>query len=306
MVSQAVELTAEWALWGKLAADTHYSVLDCSSGALTAGDFDQIIRRYAPGTPDRLPQYTVAWTPAEVDGGPALVAIAVHEHAPYGTAQQDGRPRYDAVGREIVFVRLFCVPYASLAEHEVCYAELLNAIERQQLPPRAAATAAPVTIRIPPRQPAQPIAGPAAELAEVVAALLLTDAQICVVGADMVPTTDRLAFIDSVLSLLPYGLRATLSASTWASSTAQDLKLRLYFADVARHDGGRTRHVWWEQSDPAGFPDPDSEAARLYLDWLRHAGPRARLLLAGQTAPLRFTGTDIRQMVAALPRPDVR
>jgi hypothetical protein len=302
VVSVRGELRAEWALWGKGPADTQYGVLECSAGTLNKGDFLQLIRRYAPGTPDRLPQYTVAWIPAEADDASAFIALAIHEHAPYGPARPDGRSRYDSHGREIVFVRLFCVPYDSLAEHEVSYAELLEAIDHQELPPRGADAPEPVMIRIPPRQSLRPATGPVRELAETVAGLLLTGTRICVVGAGTIPATDRLAFIDSVLSLLPYGLRATLSASTWASPTAQNLKLRLYFAEAPGEDEGRTRHVRWEQSGSAEFPDPDGEAARLYLDWLRQVGSRAQSLLTGRTGPLRFTDADIRQMVAALPR----
>jgi hypothetical protein len=296
------ELTAEWALWGKGAENAEYGVLECSAGTLKAGDFLQIIRRYALGTPDRLPQYTVAWIPAEADGVTAFIGLAIHEHAPYGLAGRNGRNRYDALGREIVFIRLFCVPYESLARNEVSYTELLEAIQDQELPPRTVRASRPVTICIPPRKSLRTSADPAKELAEMVAVLLLTDVKVCVVTADTIPAAERLAFIDSILSLLPYGMRATLSASTWASSTALDLKLRLYFAEAPSEDGGRIRHVWWELPDAADIPEPDDVAARLYLDWLRHVGSRAPSLLTGRTAPLRFTDEHIRRMVAALPR----
>jgi hypothetical protein len=307
---QAFDLTAEWALWGKRATETGYSVLECSAGSLTSQDFEDNIRRYAPGTADRLPQYTVSWVPRA--GAPEFIAMAIHEHAPYGQPRPGGPDRYDAFRSGIVVVRLFCVHYADLAEHRVSYAQLLDAVQQQELPRRGAVASAsagppgPVTIHFPQR-PAKPLpagtagsAGPAEDLAEAVAALLLTNAPVCVVGAYEVSAADRIAFVDSVLSLLPYGLRATLSVSTWASSTAQDLKLRLFFASAPRDDGGRTRHVWWRPPDPGGFPEPEG-AARLYLDWLHRTGVRARSLLASQTAPLRFTSAEIRRMVAALP-----
>ena len=305
---QAFGLTAEWALWGKEGNESDYRVLACSAGTLTPFDFAYFVRRYAPGTADRLPQYTVGWIPAE-DGAPEFVVVAIHEHAPYRPARPGSRSRYDALGHEIVFIRLFCGRYADLAEHGVSYAELLNAVQHHELPPQTVqegepgppAATAPVSIHIP-AEPPRPVASPPEGLAEAVAMLLLTTAQVCVLGADEVPAADRLAFIDHVLSLLPYGLRATLSASTWASSTAQDLKLRLFFASALRDDGSRTRHVRWGQPDPTGFPEPDNEAARLYLGWLRRTGPRAKSVLAGQTAPRRFVDADIRPMVAALPR----
>jgi hypothetical protein len=293
----AFELTAEWALWGKRAADARYHVLGCSDGILQAPDFAEIVNRYASGTPDSLPQYTVGWVP-KTDKDPGFVTIAIHEHAPYGSERPGGRSRFDRLGREIIFARLFCVRHADLAEHGVSYTQLLEAVRPLELPPPAMTS--PMRIRIAGRRPPLP-ASPPGELAEAVAILLLTKAPVCVLAPDELPVTDRLAFIDSVMALLPYGLRATLSASTWASSTAQDLKLRLFFASVQR-DGDRTRHVRWDEPDPAGPADLGSEAIRQYVDWLGRTGPRAPSLLAEQAEPYRFTDEDIRRMVAALPR----
>lgn len=295
----AFGLTAEWALWGRNAADTGHGVLECSIGTLEAGDFDEIIGRYAAATPDRLPQYTVGWL-RKADAQ-EYVALAIHEQTPYGPAQ----PGH---GRGVILVRLFCVRHVDLAEHAVSYTELLDAVQRQELPPRAAASsrAGPVTIHVRSQPPPQSAGDFAAGLAQTVAALLLTTAPVCVLGAYELAAADRLAFIDEVVSLLPYGLRANLSASTWVNPTAQRLMLRLYFADAQRDDDGRTRHVGWGQPGPGGFPDPDGAAAPLYLDWLRRTGPRERSMLAGQKASLHFTDAAIRGMVSGLsPEPTV-
>ena len=321
MARRAFELTAEWALWGRRVPEAEDRVLECSGGTFAPPDFKSIIARYTTGMPDRLPHYTVSWVPDE-NHAPEFVAVAIREPIPQDPVPHDpvppgGAGGYEGLGGESI-VRLFCVRYADLAEHVVSYAELLEAVQQQELPPRAAfsgpvgplasvlpATAGPVTIRFPSLplllRPARPVADFAPELAKRVAALLLIPAQVCVLGAYEVPAADRLAFIDSVMSLLPYGLRSRMSASTWASSTAQDLKLRLFFAN-ARRDDGKTWHVRWGQPDPAEFPDPDGEAARLYSDWLRLSLPSARSHLASQTAPVRFLNEDIRQLVAALPR----
>lgn len=295
MADDAFGLTAEWALWGKQGADTAYHVLACSAGTLTAADFRNVVERYAHGTADRLPQHTVFWVPGPEDAT-GFVGVAIHEHASY--VRPDGRSRYDASGREIVFIRLFCVRYADLAEHGVTFAGLLTAVQQQGLPPQN--PIAPITLDVASAQSPGSAVDSAPELAEVVAALLLTTSQVCILGADEVPAPERLAFIDEVLSLLPYGLRATLSASTWASPTAQDLKLRLFFASV-RRGGGRTHHVWWQQPGLAGRLATDSAVARRYLEWLRGTGPRARFLLMAQTTPLRFSEADISQLVAELP-----
>jgi hypothetical protein len=264
------ELLAEWALWGKHGADATYHVLACSAGSLTAKDFAKVVERYAHGTADRLPQYTIFWVPGPADAA-EFAGIAIHEHARY--ARQDVRSRYDASGHEIVFIRLFCVRYADLAEHGTTFTDLLTAVQDQELAPQS--TTGPVRLRLTSEQASQPASGSAPGLAETVAALLLTSSPVCVLGADEVAAPERLAFIDEVMSLLPYGLRATLSASTWASSTAQHLKLRLFFTSV-RRGGGGTNHVRWGQPGQGGLPASGSRAARIYLAWLRRTGTRAR------------------------------
>lgn len=287
------ELTAQWALWGKQGTDRAYRVLACSAGDLTARDFEVAVGRYAAGSADRLPQHMIFWLPDQA-GEVAFAGLAIHEHASY--AQADSRSRYDGSGREIVFIRLFCVRYADLAEHRVACTELLDAVRQQQLPPRD--PAAPLTLSVTRQQ--RPPAGAAPELAGLVAAMLLTTRPVCVLGADQVSADERLAFIDEVLALLPYGLRATLSASTWASPTAHDLKLRLFFTS-ARGDSGRTHHVRWDQRAPDADPAPENVAVRQYLDWLRGAGTHARSWLMTQTAPRPFTGAAIHELVSALP-----
>ncbi len=291
-------VTAEWALWGKEAHESAYHVLRSSKGTFVPDDFREIITRYAPGVKDDLPQYTVCWIPGQ-NKEPEYLAVAVHELAAADPRRSGGRSRHDANGREIEFVRLFCVRYADLAKHAVSYQELVEAVQNQQLPP---GPADPITVELPSRTSAQAAAGPDRELAKQVASLLLTSRPVCVLGADDVPAAKRLHFIDAVMSLLPYGLRTTFSASTWASSTAQDLKLRLFFANAKRDDGGRTGYVTWGQSGPVRFAGRDGEAAGLYLGWLKDAGAGAPDLLAGQTQPVRFNAAAIRQMVGNLPK----
>ena len=129
---------------------------------------------------------------------------------------------------------------------------------------------------------------------------LLTGSQVCVLDADGVAAERRLAFIDLALSLLPFGLRATLSASTWASTTLQDLKLRLYFSNAPREDHGRTSHVSWGRPGHVRIPEGHA-AARLYQEWLREAGPGAIGELTHATAPIRFIEAEELQMLASLP-----
>ena len=97
-----------------------------------------------------------------------------------------------------------------------------------------------------PREPA-PLPGPRRLLAMRVAALLLTSRGVCVLGADDADAGERLEFLDDVMSLLPYGMRSRLAGATWASSTAYDLNLRLFFADARRR--GNDHVVFWHQPE---------------------------------------------------------
>jgi hypothetical protein len=301
---------AEWALWGKEAHDTGYHVLRSSNGALREKDFSETITRYSPGELDRLPHYTVSWIPG-ANRQPEYIALGVHESAPAEPGPADDRSRRDAVGREIVFVRLFCLRYADLAKYALTYQDqapgyqdLFKAVARIQLP-AGATEAARVTL------PASlaPILtrGPLYRQAEQVATVLLARRPVCVLGADSVPLDERLRFIDTVMAMLPYGLRATLSAATSASSTSQDLKFRLFFASLPRTGGrlagGRAPAedflVEWGKLDPVNVND---EAARLYQGWLKDVKGHAPAMLADQVTPGRFTAEDIRRIVGNLPR----
>jgi len=288
-------VTAEWALWGKQANETAYRVLRCSDGVFTSDDFREVITRYASGVKERLPQYTVCWIPG-AQGHPAYLGVAVHELADPDPARSGGRSRIVG-GREVEYVRLFCVPYAELAELGVSYPDLAGSVMEQQLP---AGETAPIRVAVQAAAGPHHIAAKFRDLAVNVAALLLTTRPVCVLGAERTTAEDRLRFIELVMSLLPYGMRSRLSASTWASSTAQDLKLRLYFAN-ARRDDGKISHVSWDQPEPLTLPG-ESEAVRLYLDWLRRTGANAAPALAERTEPLRFTREDVRRLVDNLPR----
>ncbi|MGH3250136.1 MAG: hypothetical protein ACRDOI_28595, partial [Trebonia sp.] len=93
---------------------------------------------------------------------------------------------------------------------------------------------------------------------------------------------------------------------TSASSTSQDLKLRLFFASVPRAGGrlasGRPRGedfiVEWGKLDEIDIAD---QAAGLYKQWLKDVKSHAPAMLADQVVPVRFTVADIRRMVGNLP-----
>jgi len=294
--SAAPSVTAEWALWGKEANETAYRVLRCSDGTFGADDFREIITRYASGVKKELPQYTVCWIPSG-QGHPAYLAVAIHELADPDPRRSGERSR-TAGGREIEFVRLFCVRYAEMAGFGVSYTELIESVRQYQLLP---GETAPIPVPLL-SETATHHAAPSRLMLENIVALLLTTRPVCVLEAEGTTAEERLLFIEQVMSLLPYGLRTRLSASTWASSTAQDLKLRLFFANARRDDGSKTSYLTWDVPQQLNLSAPGYDAVRLYLSWLRQVGSGAAPALAEVTAPLRFTEADIRRMVATLPR----
>jgi hypothetical protein len=286
---------AEWALWGKQPSDPEYGVLRCSRGAFGPGDFHKVITRYTPGTKDALPQYTVCWIPGE-DGREGHLGVAIHELADPDPERSGGRVRA-ARGREIEYIRFFCVRYGEMAGQQVGYAELVESVRGYQLP---SGSTDPITVDLLDTAP-PPFSARSQALAENVATLLLTTRPLCVLGADKVAPEERLWFIDQVMSLLPYGLRATMSASTWASPTALDLKLRLFFSSAERDDGGVTTYAGWDQPVRLEVSGPGG-TLRHYMNWLERGGAAATVELAGQAAPVRFDPDEIRQMIVALPR----
>ena len=291
-------LLAEWALWGMDEHSTGYHVMRCSEGDLTAEHFSEIITRYGSGVKPSLPQYTVCRIP-DPQGSQEFLAVAVHEVIDLDSPSAGGRSR-NVGGRVVEYVRLFCFRYADVAEFGASYTDLVKALADIPLVP-GGVRADLVPVELPPAPEPTAPAHAERELAADVAVMLLTGSPVCVLDADGVPAERRLAFIDLVMSLLPFGLRATLSASTSASTTMVDLKLRLYFSNAPREDGGRTSHVSWTR--PAAVKLPQSrEAARLYREWLSEAGPGAIENLALKTAPVRFTEAELQQMCLSLPK----
>jgi hypothetical protein len=289
-------VTAEWALWGKEADDSEYSVLRCSTGTFKIDDFREIITRYASGAKGQLPQYTVCWIPS-ANGHDGYLAVGIHELADADPRLSGGRSR-TARGRVTEYVRLFCARYEEVAGYRATYAGLVDGVRRYQLGPESSAT---IEVPLPAELPPHGLVAADWDLAEQVATLLLTTRPVCVLDAHAVSAEVRLRFIDLVMSLLPYGLRATMSASTWASSTVQDLKLRLFFSNARRDDDDRTTYVVWQQPSQLNLASLP-EAAQLYQRWWRRVDSGARGALRGETKPVRFAAAELHQMAVALPR----
>src|SRR5690242_12653531 len=213
-----IPVTVEWALWGKERSDLEYRLLRCSDGTLSEANFDELLTRYSTGTLEALPQVTIGWLEDRAHGH--QIALAIHE--------EPADRRVDATGRPVVLTRCFCVPYATLAEGRVSYQALYDKFRKIPLDEQEGTFQTSL--------PVMPSVVRADLAAQRAAALLVTCKPVCVLEADRAGLADRLEFIDSVMSLLPFGLRCQLSASTWASSQFWEHKFRLFFASTLRPD----------------------------------------------------------------------
>jgi hypothetical protein len=265
-----VTVTAEWALWGGKSNAARRS-LECSNGVVRSDNFRQLLTRYSPGTlmPSDLPQVTISWF-EERKNGRRYVAVAIH-HRP-------GHGDHDAARREAVLTSYFCVKFGELAAGHVSYMTMYEQFSKISLP---VVPPDPIRTALPAHAPASVAEDADRRLAMRTAALLLTTEPVCVLGADQASLAERLRFIDTVASFLPYGMRSRLSASTLASSTYRTHKLRLFFASDDRRTGDRL--VTWgrPEDSPIGHADADEYLALLNSDELTPAMLAERLVPVG-------------------------
>ena len=276
----AIPVAAEWALWGKHSIDRGYHLLGHSNGSLGVNTFNEVLTRYSPGTLEKLPQVTVSWLSHREERN--YLGIAIHDRAAEG--------QYDADGREIVFTRYYCAPYEDLAAGSISYRTMYAKFNNLALPiPDGALIKTELAVPRP--------TIPHDKQATKVAALLLTGRRVCIVGADGADFLERLTFVDAVASLLPYGIRCRLSASTWASSTLQTHKFRLFFSSAprpARDHQQADLVVEWGQSDetPIGHRPADG-----YLAWLEDQVRQPAASLAAQKQQMDFSEQAVLEML---------
>jgi hypothetical protein len=267
-------LSAEWALWGPDPVRQANWVLAHSRGLFDSKTFADLVERYGIGAPDELPQVTFAW--CETDAGSYVVLIIQEETSAIGP-----------MGHPVTSTRVFAVPYGSLAGHTLSYEALLSTFDKIHLPQGTMPVEAevPTITRI--------TTGEMGRTAMQAAALLLTGRPVCLLQASQLTLIERVRFLDTVASLLPYGMRSRLSASTWVRSTAEH-KIRLSFAESSRQD--RAWGVPWDGLDrlPAGW-----ERVTTYLARLTQTDELDALVadLAGFTQSLGFRAEDITEAV---------
>jgi hypothetical protein len=292
-MADQVVAEAGWAVWSKHPGTREdYSVLACSD-TFSKADFAKIISRYTAGTPDTrlaggpgvLPWVTVSW-------------VGVDDALRLGLAITDQADLVDGVGRPITRTHYFCVPYDQLERDAVSYSALYRAARQVTSFPEGGR---PVPLTIPRLTAADMLASvlddnKIDERVVGTAAALLLDGPVSVIQAEGSTVTDRLAFIDAVASLMPYGFRAKLTAGTWADSGVRH-RLRLAFAARPKDDAAT---VSWRHGGevPAG-----EGAGRRYFDHFRQltAGGDADQvfsalavadIMAKRTGPQRFEQPD--------------
>lgn len=260
MTGKNISVRAQWALHGKVPDDEGYQVIACSHGDLSKANFADAIGRFALGALDTLPQVSVSYLqPAARGPGGGYLALAIHWFASDGQRYADGVLRFDNHGRHTAFTSYFCAPYAQFAQQGSTYLDMYRAfsgvtLPTQDGPPKDVTVAAA-------RQHVPAIDG----LAMRVAPLLLTGVPVCVLGADETTVDERLRFIDTVMSLLPYGFRARMTAATWTRATNRNHRFRLFFSSAPRASERPDHLVPWGEPELVGIPGGD---AGHYYGWL--------------------------------------
>jgi hypothetical protein len=285
MTGTTVAVTAEWALRGKTPDDWGPRILACSDGDLRRRNFEEALDRFSPGTLDDLPQVSVSYLARADQVGGSYLTLAIRELA---------QGQRDANNREIISTRYFCVPYEQLAADAITYEAMYEAFRALPLP-SGDGPAMTVELAVTPAQ--VPAVG---DLAYQAAALLLTGRPVCVLGAGLTSLLDRLRFMDTVMSLLPYGMRSRMSASTWTSSTYQTHRFRLFFSNAPRSaesQGQSQDHaVVWGQPDRTQLSAVHGPAYD-YLDWLQDRVQGPVLRLAEMTGETGFGARQVLQML---------
>ncbi len=283
-----VEVLAEWALKSKEPTDVGYRLLNTSREVLSADNFEAALDRYSPGTMETLPQVTINWLvgkperldqPDTVPVGQSYVGIAIHAKPSSVTL--------DATGREFVETSYYCVDFRSLRERSISYRSMYEGFKDFDLHGRRHGHIK-ASLGV-----AQPMP-PEYSLVYQAAGLLLANKSVCILGADDASIDQRLRFIDEVASLLPYGMRSRLSASTWTSSTYKRHNFRLFFSSVERN-ADDFHLVWGESLVSTGLAIPDA-----YIVWLAQNPERKVRRLAEDRLEMGFGIEQIAAMFVRL------
>lgn len=254
-----METVAEFAVKTKNPGDLQdYRVLACSRGGLSVEDFEKLFKDLSVGTippPTRTtgecppPWVTVGGYNA--GGKPYLVVI-----------RQEWTDRTDGRQRPIAAMSCLCVPYEFLAVAQAGLCDIYRQIPSYQVLLQRQPT--PVSLLVETGEEALKRTSDLIEemtydFAAGVAALLI-ESPVAIVKGQEWNEVERLARLDAIASLLPYGCRAELTISTWMQSASMH-QIRLGFSDAA---GPRQKRVIWGVP-PAEEDQPSAYSSGYYM-----------------------------------------
>lgn len=258
---------ADWAWIGKAPGAADYGILAASAADV---DVRQIAWEYVAGSPDRDVPPDAPWAPPWVTFGTHMVGgtpvLSVSVLYPWKGLDQFGRP---------VWPRLFVAsPYNAIARHRMSYRTLCAAITTATAKLEPSPGEAEPIFLIPRPQSLEGEGGIVGVIHEFgferlaeIAALLLDNRHVAIVGAARMTLARRLSLLDAIAALLPYGCRVDLTASSAVDRKIQH-PFRLVFTDFP---GANQVPVPLTGSDFAGMP-LETPAARRYHDLLLDKG----------------------------------
>jgi hypothetical protein len=285
MTDKTIPVDVEWALQGKTLGRAGFQVLACSNGHLSQEDFSELIGRFSPGTLANLPQVSVSYLTSGIGRGRVhYLGMAIHKWAADVHTIGGELPERDDDNRPVVVTRYFCVPYQPLADAALSHWALYEMFDDLLL----STTGGPLLrVNFPARSEPPVIDA----LAMQSAGRLLTGRPVCVLGAESATMAERLAFIDAVASLLPYGFRTRLAATTWLRSAQRDDRFRLFFSDDARDADQPYDVVYWGNPERTALTPRDGYAYA-YGRWLADTGGPLDTL-ARLTTPRSFNSKEV-------------
>ncbi len=218
------QITAEWAWISKQrGAETGAGIVATSD---SEKDFGRYLGPYATGSPSSTTGPGEPEAPPWVTFGPFR---APEDGTLVSVSARDQWTEVDHVGRPVWPRRLFLCRFADLAAADASYQTMWKAIDPVTLPTQSRQ---PVQLRVEPQSLEDVVATINRYGFDSLAALaagVLQD-RVAVADATALRLGERLAVIDAVAALLPYGFRADLSASSCVNNSANH-GIRLVFAD---------------------------------------------------------------------------
>jgi hypothetical protein len=248
------QVAADWAWISKDPdAGIGYGVLDTSR---TNVDFGPFIGRFVPGSPSSTASPDAPDAPPWITFGPVVVGpdetlTTVSVREPWHERDHAGRPVWPQ--------KLFVIRFAELAQAGASYQTIARVAFGTEIPARQHATLRLEIGAQPLDELIQIINFYGFEPLAAIAAAVL-EGPVVVAGAGHLGRGERLAVLDAVAALLPYGFRAGLSVSSVVDNTSKH-GIRLTFADFV-NDGQRLVPL----QGPA--PGPRTDEGRHYLETL--------------------------------------